>query len=324
MINSNLLTDELAEKISAEAVKFHIAAEAGRILRHMVIGSIKETLKEDDKKVAHDILFTALFKSLAPFEKQFQMMLKRIWGEEERILIANIKKMKKAWLHKDKIDDIMYPRKPFEKKLTTESRKIIVETMKKQGDIEAAKLEAQLKHKGYKKADEPLSISFDVNNPEVQKWLNSYVPMFSEKLEDVNVKKLRATLIEGIEAGEGVPELTNRVYETYKDWGFKRAEDIAQNQVIRASNKAALNVYRQSGVVTKKIWLSYLDDRVCPHCESLDGKVVGLETNFFDIGDESIVKVDGKEQKLSMNYEPIEAPPLHNRCRCSISPWIED
>jgi len=323
MINSNLLTDELAEKISAEAVKFHIAAEAGRILRHMVIGSIKETLKEDDKKVAHDILFTALFKSLAPFEKQFQMMLKRIWGEEERILIANIKKMKKAWLHKDKIDDIMYPRKPFEKKLTTESRKIIVETMKKQGDIEAAKLEAQLKHKGYKKADEPLSISFDVNNPEVQKWLNSYVPMFSEKLEDVNVKKLRATLIEGIEAGEGVPELTNRVYETYKDWGFKRAEDIAQNQVIRASNKAALNVYRQSGVVTKKIWISYLDDRVCPHCESLDGKVVGLETNFFDIGDESIVKVDGKEQILKMDYEAIEASPLHNRCRCTIGAIVD-
>ena len=217
----------------------------------------------------------------------------------------------------------MYPRKPFEKKLTVGSREIIEETMKVTGDIEATKLEARLKKKGYTQKEEPLSISFDVNNPEVQKWLDSFTPMFSKNLEDVSIKKLKRTLAEGIEAGEGVQQLTNRVYETYKDWNFQRAKDIAQNQVIRASNQANLNVYRQSGVVTKKIWISFLDDRVCVHCEALDGTVVGLETNFFDMGDESVVKVDGKEQTLPMNYENIEAAPLHTRCRCAIGPLVE-
>jgi len=186
------------------------------------VQNIKETLKEDDKKAAHDALFTALFKSLAPFENKFQAMLKRIWDEEKRILVANLKKMKKAWLHKDKIDDILYPTAIFEKKLATGASNIFIEVMDKEGPRVVNLYD--------------FDMIFDVNNPEVQKWLDSYVPMFSEKLEDVNVKKLRATLIEGIEEGEGVPELTNRVYETYKDWGFKRAEDIAQNQVIRASN----------------------------------------------------------------------------------------
>jgi len=317
MINPKLLTDDLAAQMASEAVRFRMAARAGKILRRM----IKEL--EDDKKIAHDILFNALFKSLAPFEKKFQTMLKGIWGEEQRILIANIKKMKKAWLHKDKIDEIMYPQKPFIKKLTTESRKLDVEILEKMGDKEAAKLEARLKGKGYTKEDPRVSISFDVTNPEVQKWLDSYIPMFSKKLEDVSVEKLRKALIEGIEAGEGVPGLANRVYEIYNDWGFKRAEDIAQNQVIRASNKAALNVYRQSGVVTKKIWITYFDERTCAHCELMDGKVIGLETNFFDLGDESTVKIDGKEQILKMNYEEIDASPLHNRCRCAIGAIVD-
>ena len=317
MINPNLLTDGLAEKMAKQIVAHNIKEEFVEILSQSnssfskrLVQNIKETLKEDDKKLAHDTLFNALFKAINPFEKKFETMLKRIWGEEERILIANLKKMKKAWLHKDKVDDILYPTAIFEKKLATGASNIIIEVMDKEGPRVVNLYD--------------FDMIFDVNNPEVQKWLDSYTPMFSKKLEEVNIKKLRAELIEGMEAGEGVPELTRRVYETYADWGFQRAKDIAQNQVIRASNKAALNVYRQSGVVTKKIWLSYLDDRVCPHCESLDGKVVGLETNFFDIGDESIVKVDGKEQVLKMDYEPIETAPLHNKCRCSISAWIED
>lgn len=309
MINSRLLTGKLAEKIAGEAVKSHVTGEAAKILRTMIFNRVKESAKEDEKKLAHDALFNALFKSLAPFEKKFEAMLKRIWAEEEKILISNIKKMKKAWLHKDKIDDIMYPQKPFEKILADGSRAIFVEVMSVEGP-RVVKLY-------------DFDMVFDVNNPEVKKWLKSYTPMFSKRLEEVSVEKLKRTLIEGIDAGEGVPELTRRVYETYNDWGFKRAEAIAQNQVIRASNKAALNVYRQSGVVEKKIWISYLDERVCPHCEALDGKVIGIESNYFDLGGESVVKVDDKEQKLKMDYEPIDAPPLHNRCRCSVGAIVD-
>jgi len=310
MIKQNLLTDKLAEQIAWQYLNDICAGKAASIFKEEIYIAVNKELKEDDKKLAHDILFNALFKSIAPFEKKFQEMLKRVWGEEERILIANIKKMKKAWLTKDKVDDILYPTSIFEKKLANGATNVCIEVMEKEGPRVVELYD--------------FDMIFDVQNPEVTKWLESYMPMFSEKLEEVNVKKLRATLIEGIEAGEGVPELTNRVYETYKDWGFKRAEIIAQNQVIRASNKAALNVYRQSGVVKKKIWVAYFGPRLCPHCEQLDGTIISLETNFFDLGDESIVKIDGKEQKLKMDYEEINVPPLHPLCKCSIAAYIEE
>jgi len=309
LIKLNSLTPELAEKIAGEVVRFKIAAEAGDRLRRMMTDRVREYLTKEEKKVNHDALFNGRDKSIAPFEKKFRAMLKLIWSEEEKILIANIKKMKKAWLRKDKVDDILYPVGVFEKKLETGASQIFIEVMEKEGKrtIEVYDFD----------------MIFDVQNPEVTKWLKSYTPMFSEKLEEVSVKKLKATLIEGIEDGEGVPGLANRVYELYKDWGFSRAEAIAQNQIIRASSKGALNVYRQSGVVTKKIWITHFDERVCPFCESMDGKVIGLEENYFDLGDESTVKVDDKEQVLKMNYENIEAPPLHNRCRCAVGAVVD-
>jgi len=309
MINSNSLTPELAEKIAGEVISFQIAADAGKELKKIMINSLEESLIKEDKKLAHDALFNARDKSLAPYEKKFKAMLKRIWAEEERILIANIKKMKKAWLHKDKVDDILYSSAIFEKKLTNGATDIAIEVMTAEGKRVVSIYD--------------FDMVFDVQNPEVTKWLKSYMPIFSEKLEAVSAKKLRASLIEGIEAGEGVPGLANRVYEIYKDWGFTRAETIAQNQVIRASSRAALNVYRQSGVVKKKIWITYFDERTCPHCEMMDGKVIGIETNFFDLGDESIAKVDGKEQILKMNYEEIEGPPLHARCRCAVGAVVD-
>jgi len=310
MIKQNFLTNELAEQIAGEAVKFYLAPDVVKTLKQMMTNDIKEALKEDDKKLAHDILFNALFKSIAPFEKKFQAMLKRIWGEEERILIANIKKMKKAWLTKDKVDDILYPTSIFEKKLTSGASTIAIEVMEKEGPRVVELYD--------------FDMIFDVQNPEVTKWLESYMPMFSEKLEEVNVKKLKATLIEGIEAGEGVPGLTNRVYETYKDWGFKRAEMIARTETLRASNAASKFTYLQSGVVEKIIWITFFDSRTCDFCAQMDGKIIDIKSNFFDLGDTFTIEVEGKKQSMDIDYTACEYPPIHPQCRCTCGPVIEE
>jgi len=84
-----------------------------------------------------------------------------------------------------------------------------------------------------------------------------------------------------------------------------------------------LNVYRQSGVVKKKIWITHFDKRTCAHCEMMDGRIIGLEENFFDLGDESKVEVEGKEQILKIDYEEIDAPPLHTRGKCTIGAIVD-
>jgi len=311
VINQNFLTNELAEKVANEVIRFHVKAEVARMMGWMLAKELKKALDEDDKKQAHDMLFNALFKAISPYEKKFETMLKQVWDEEKRILVANLKKMKKAWLQKDKVDSILYPTAVFEKKLANGASGIFIEVMDKEGPRIVSLYD--------------FNMIFDVTDPKVQEWLESYTPMFSKKLEEVNVAKLRAELIEGMNAGEGVPELVRRVYETYDDWGFRRAKMIAQNQVIRASNKAALNVYRQSGVVKKKIWVAYIDKLTCPSCEQLDGRVIGLEENYFNLGDpDEVLERDGKKFTFKNDYEDIEAPPRHVRCRCTVAAYIED
>ena len=310
MINPNLLTDDLAQQIAIEVCKPRITEKATDIFKQLLISQLKETLKEDEKKRAHDELFNALFKAINPYERKFKKMITDIWDEEKRIIIANLKKMKKAWLTKDKVDEVMYPVAVFEKKLADGTTQLFIKLMEKEGQRVVGIYD--------------FDIIFDVENPEVQKWLKSYAPKFSKKLEKVNVEKLRAELIEGMNAGEGVRELTSRIYETYSEWGFRRARDIAQNQVLRASNRAAIETYRQSGVVEKKIWITYRDGNECDFCAELDGKVVGVSENYFDLGDEFNVETEGKRQTMKIDYEDIGSPPIHNRCRCAIGPMIEE
>jgi len=114
------------------------------------------------------------------------------------------------------------------------------------------------------------------------------------------------------------------VNETYANWNRYRSEMIARSETIRASNAAAKETYRQSGVVKKIIWLTNLDDRTCPWCEDLDGKVIDIEDNFFDKGDTYSVEGEDGRQSMNLDYSDVGYPPLHSDCRCSVGPLIED
>ena len=275
-----------------------------------------EEAKEAEKKARHDRIFNALFKRLEPHEAKFADMLKGVWEKERKIIISNLKKLKKAYHPQatkdpeDTVDQILYPTVEFEAELSDEAKALFILIMDEAGRAELASL--------------GIDIAFDVHNPEVTKWLEEYTPMFSKRLEEVNIDKLRKELIEGLEKGESVPKLMKRVNENVFDkWNKQRAYDISQNQALRASNQANLEAYRQSGVVHKKEWITHFTDGTCFWCGSLDGEVVALEKNFYDLGDTVEMEVDGKTERLYVDYENIERPPLHNRCRCAIGPWVE-
>ena len=233
-------------------------------------------------------------------------MVRGIWDEERRIIIANLKKLKKAYIDKagDKVDQILYPQKEMEKKLAKEAKSLIAIVVAEVGQREIDRL--------------GLEVAFDVTNPEVTKWLKEYVPKFSKKLEEVSIEKLRAELIAGIEKGETLPELMRRVNTTYDHWDKIRAERISRSESIRAANAGAKSAYIQSGVVEKIVWIATVDKRICPYCEEMDGRVIGIKENFFDKGDVLTVTVDGKKQSMKLDYSDTPHPPLHTLCRCSI------
>ncbi len=313
MISPSLLSDSLVAKVASEVVYSKLEKATIDYLTNEIVESVGKELLDISIAYIHELKrnlhFEKLFKSLIPYEKKFKAMLHGIWEEERKIIVANIKKMRKAYLKKDAIDQLLYPKSTFEKKLSEQAAQIILIIL---GDRGAEAM----------RTIGVTDVVFDVQNPEVQKWLSSYTPKFSVKLEEVNVLKLRSELIEGINAGEGIPELIKRVNLTYDNWNKVRSETIARSETMRASNRANLVAYRQSGIVKKKTWMAEPD--ACNWCAPLDGKVVDLETSFFDIGDEYTVKVDGKDQTMRLDYETVETPPLHPRCRCAISAWMED
>lgn len=105
--------------------------------------------------------------------------------------------------------------------------------------------------------------TFDVTNPIVTQYLKKYGLEKSTEVIGSVREDVKNTLIQGVEAGESIPDLKKRiqsVFEPYTDEGYK-ATRIARTEVIGASNRGALEAYRQADIGAKKAWLSQPDAR---------------------------------------------------------------
>ena len=96
---------------------------------------------------------------------------------------------------------------------------------------------------------------------------------------------------------------------------------MARSEVVRATNFAATDAYKQSGIVEAKQWFTSSDELVCEWCEPMNGKIISLEDNFFNQGDTYIGKEGGE---LDLSYIDTEYPPLHPNCRSIVDPVIID
>jgi len=91
---------------------------------------------------------------------------------------------------------------------------------------------------------------------------------------------LKKTLASGVDVGESIPKLAERISGVFTDAKGYRSTLIARTEVLNASNSGALEAYKQSGVVEKKEWLSTMDDRVRDEHAALNGEVVGIDKPF--------------------------------------------
>jgi len=160
----------------------------------------------------------------------------------------------------------------------------------------------------------------DVSNPAAQKFLKENTVKFSDAVTEETNKLLGTQLAEGVELGESVPQLRSRVEGVFDGMTRMRANRIARSEVIRATNWATEQAYIESKVVEAKIWLTAMDERVCEWCGPMDGEEVGLGRTFLQQGSDFIGEDGGV---LPIEYEPINRPPLHPNCRCTIIPRVK-
>ncbi|GAH42583.1 unnamed protein product, partial [marine sediment metagenome] len=113
---------------------------------------------------------------------------------------------------------------------------------------------------------------------------------------------------------EGIFKLTERIDKVFTDASTYRAERIARTETIWGYNHGREEAWIQSDVVEGKEWLTAADERVCPWCDKMNGKTIGLGKNYFDKGD----KLKAGRQTLKFDFENIQTPPLHANCRCCL------
>lgn len=116
----------------------------------------------------------------------------------------------------------------------------------------------------------------------------------------------RNALVEGMERGESIGDLSRRVRDSLSV-SQRRAETISRTEVIGASNKSSIEVIRATGLVSNKKWIATFDDRVrMSHLEAHD-QTVSI-SDMFSVGDDS----------LDHPGDPNGAPEEVINCRCAM------
>lgn len=135
-----------------------------------------------------------------------------------------------------------------------------------------------------------------------------------------NIADTTAEALDGLMSiAKNTDELAKLIESTFDNMSEVRARTIALTESQNSSNFGLMEGYRQAGV-TKKIWWTALNDRVCPYCNALHGKTISIEENYYNKGE----TIEGDNGKKTVNdYKNIPAPALHTNCQCFILPKVE-
>lgn len=152
------------------------------------------------------------------------------------------------------------------------------------------------------------SLSFDMLNPRVLRYLEDLAGKKITAINDVTRETIRADLEAGRAAGEGAEDVARRIREST---GFSRARSltIARTEVTAAANFASIEAWQQTGLVPQKEWLATRDSKVRDTHLALDGEVVDLEASF-----------PGGPDRPGNWGDPAE----DINCRCTVIPVVEE
>jgi HK97 family phage portal protein len=140
---------------------------------------------------------------------------------------------------------------------------------------------------------------------QIEEFMGAYMNTFVDQYVGSSLNQLRAIIRE---TGE---ELLEAIEERLNEWMEKRPEKVASREVSQANNAVALAMYSRSGVLNKR-WITVGED--CPYCQSLDGRVTGINSPFLEAGN---YQPEGADAPL-MIRNAIKHPPIHRGCDCMI------
>lgn len=122
--------------------------------------------------------------------------------------------------------------------------------------------------------DYDLDVAWNEGNPWLEQYMGMRLPLI-QGIDDNLTQRLRESLLEGAQAGETIPQLTNRVLAEFANAKDYRAEMIARTETVQAYGAASIQSYRDAGLLQCEMYDGLNDDGA--DCLGVNGLVVSLD-----------------------------------------------
>ena len=122
-----------------------------------------------------------------------------------------------------------------------------------------------------------------LSSPTFERVIEARAQAFAERVNDETWSLLRVSLIEGIDGGEPIGPLADRVREVMGDRIRSSGETIARTEVVGAYNGSSYLGAREMGLETKT-WLAALDDRTRDSHRDLHRVTIPIDEDFANGG----------------------------------------
>jgi hypothetical protein len=207
---------------------------------------------------------------------------------------------RKEWLkeNKSRINDLLPAKASLKVDLKKQLRPIYLGLMEKVGNDRIKEFTTELSHTKAKEVG--VSLTFQVSDPNVKKWLGKRLEATSDSIAKTTLKGIQEVLRDDYENGESLSTMSQHIKGFFDEEEKYRADLIARTESTASVNKADLEGIRQLGIKDRvgKVWLPEHDDRTREthqaagerYADGYDketGEVMGLD-DLFEVGDDQM------------------------------------
>ena len=148
-------------------------------------------------------------------------------------------------------------------------------------------------------------------------WVVTYLQAFAARHCGVGEARVRNALQAVIEGAPSDVDPADAAVEsittTVDSWEEKRAPETARWESVRFNNALAVGIYLIANR-ERLIWRAFGEN--CPYCDSLNGRVIGINTFFVAAGE--ALQPEGADVPLRVSSNHRHAP-IHDGCDCMVT-----
>jgi len=123
----------------------------------------------------------------------------------------------------------------------------------------------------YINALEELGVTNIISTPKLEQYITDYGLKFITTVNKYTQQQIDEIYSQGKKDGLNLTEIKDNIRQFFEYTIFNRTNEITDTELNRIANWGTNEAYKDSGVVSKKVWWTAQDERVCDYCGPLNG-----------------------------------------------------